>query len=121
MKKRFWQLSAERVLFFSLAFLLGVLLLSNWHQWRRYRQQKQLKVRLEQQIIHQEEQKRQLEEKIAQAQTPEFVKNALRRLLGWGTSGEIIVNFKKNTSATSAAPPAKKLSPWAAWRQWLRF
>jgi len=96
--------------------------ISNIHQMRRYWRLRRAKQDLSLKIQAEKQRQRQLKEQINHAQTADFIKSELRRHLGWGEPGEVVVPVPSQLpSIKETAPPPVELPPWRAWRRRLRF
>ncbi len=114
MTKKIWQGG------WGILILAGILFsLSNLHQWHQYQQLQRTKLTLRQEVEQLQTRQRQLQEQIQAAQTPDFIRQELRRRLGWGEPGEVIINLPPNNPPTTETKPQK--TPWQLWRQRLRW
>ena len=121
MARHLWQGKWKTWGWLALLLFGGLFLVSNIHQWQRYWQLRREKQRLQKRLESGRQQQRQLAEQISQAQTPEFIKSELRRHLGWGESGEVVIHLPSLTPQPRAISLDYQPSPWQAWRQRLRF
>ncbi len=113
MTKKIWQGG------WGILIIIGILFfLSNLRQWRQYRQLRQAKKTRQQEVARLEAKKRQLQEQLQVAQTPDFIRQELRRHLGWGEPGEVIVDLPPLKITPTPTP---RHTPWQLWRQQLRW